>query len=48
MEKRCKKCNRLLFIETNGIKQIKSNNITYNVNGTIEIECKCKFKNVFI
>jgi len=47
MEKRCKNCNRLLFIQVGSIKQIKSNNITYNVNGSIEIECKCKCVNKF-
>ncbi len=40
-EKRCSNCSRLLFIEQNGVKVIKSNNIEYTVNGSIIIKCKC-------
>lgn len=48
MEKRCKNCNRLLFIQIGDVKQIKTNDgITYNVNGKIEITCKCRTINKF-
>jgi len=46
MEKRCSNCNRLLYIQTGEVKQIKtSDNIRYNINGKIEIICKCGTKN---
>ena len=46
MEKRCKNCNRLLFVEIGEIKQLKTNDkITYNFMGKIEIICKCGTKN---
>lgn len=42
MEKRCATCNRLLYIQIGEVKQIRTNDkITYNVNGKIEIICKC-------
>ena len=45
-EIRCKNCNRLLYIQTGEVKQIRtSDKITYNVNGKIEITCKCGTKN---
>lgn len=47
MENRCKQCNRLLFVETDGIKQIRVDNIEYKINGTIQIVCKCKQLNKF-
>ena len=47
IEKRCKKCNRLLFMEQNGTKQIKANNIEYNFNGCITVVCKCGIINKF-
>jgi RNase P subunit RPR2 len=47
IEKRCKNCNRLLFIEQNGIKQIKANNIEYSFNGYITVICKCRTINKF-
>jgi RNase P subunit RPR2 len=47
MEKRCKGCNRLLLIQSGGIKQIKCNNIEYNVNGYITVVCKCGTINKF-
>ena len=46
MEKRCTNCNRLLYVQTGDIKQIKTNDkITYNIQGKIEITCKCGTKN---
>ena len=47
MEKRCKNCSRLLFIENNGTKQIKANNIEYNFSGGVKIICKCGTINKF-
>ncbi len=47
LEQRCAKCFRLLFIEQNGIKVIKSNNIEYCVTGMIKIKCKCNKLNYF-
>lgn len=47
MEKRCKQCNRLLFIQKGEIKQIKSNNIEYNIKGEIKVICKCGTINNF-
>ena len=48
MEKRCKKCNRLLFVEIGEVKQIRTNDkITYNFSGKIEIYCKCGVTNRF-
>lgn len=42
MQIRCKNCNRLLYVQTGEIKQIKtSDKITYTINGKIEITCKC-------
>ena len=46
LEKRCKKCNRLLYIELwNGVKQVKSNGLTYNTRGQITTICKCGYIN---
>lgn len=47
MEKRCKNCNRLLFIQNGEIKEIKCNNIEYNLNGSANIICKCGTINKF-
>ena len=42
MEKRCKNCSRLLFVEIGEVKKIRtSDKIEYKINGTIEILCKC-------
>jgi len=39
---RCNKCNRLLYVQTGEIKQIKtSDKIEYKILGQIEIICKC-------
>ena len=45
MQIRCKNCNRLLYVQTGEIKQIKSDKITYNISGKIEIFCKCNYLN---
>ena len=39
---RCKNCNRLLYVQKGEVKQIiTSDKITYNIQGKIEITCKC-------
>ena len=41
-EIRCKNCNRLLYVQNGEVKQIKTNDkIIYNMQGKIEITCKC-------
>lgn len=41
-EIRCKKCNRLLYVQTGDIKQIRTTDkIQYSISGKIEITCKC-------
>lgn len=47
MEKRCIVCNRLLFIENDGVKQIKTDNIEYRFSGMVHIICKCGKVNKF-
>jgi hypothetical protein len=44
-EKRCTKCNRLLYIDTYGIKEIRNDKITYKINGNISVVCKCGQEN---
>ena len=47
MEIRCKRCNRLLYIQSGDLKQLKtSDKIEYNFRGQIEIICKCNFKTI--
>ena len=47
MQVRCKNCNRLLYVQSGEIKQIKtSDKIEYNILGKIEIVCKCKCLNI--
>lgn len=46
MQIRCRNCNRLLYVQAGEIKQIKtSDKIEYNIQGKIEITCKCGAKN---
>jgi RNase P subunit RPR2 len=48
IEKRCKKCTRLLFMQVGNIKQIKTTDrIIYSISGNIEITCKCGTINNF-
>lgn len=46
-EQHCKNCNRLLFVECNGIKSIKIKDIEYSIDGYITVICKCKQINKF-
>lgn len=48
MEIRCKQCNRLLYVQTGVVKQIRtSDNIFYQIAGDVTIQCKCGTINKF-